>query len=357
MPVKTAATPVSGIKHTVNIALKNYCEQMVVKAALQNSANHQLWLTIQTLLQAGGKRMRPMLVLQVCEMYGGTVDDSVLAVAVAQEILHLSMLVHDDIIDRDELRYGIKNIAGMYRDKYRLSVDENDLTHYANAAAILAGDTLIAAAYRVILESNLSDERKVHMTRYLNESIFNVVGGELGEVEDTLGTIKNANPLSTAQYKTATYSFINPILSGAVLANAPISDYDQLEAYGLSLGIAFQLVDDLLGVFGDADVTGKPNTSDLAEAKPTLLLQKTYELSSEDQKNYLKSVLGSGAISEEDASKVRGIIESVNAHTFVKQTIVGYVEKAQAALQLLHCEDNAKLPLVTLLAAATERIK
>src|SRR5690606_35598940 len=126
-----------------------------------------------------------------------------------------------------------------------------------------------------VLESDLNSALKLQMQSFLHEAIVTVAGGELIDTESALYPIGTTDPLAVARYKTASYSFEYPMVSGAALSGAPDTDLRRVRHIGEHIGIAYQLKDDLLGVFGDSAATGKSNRSDLIEKKRTLLIQHT----------------------------------------------------------------------------------
>ena len=244
------------IKSRIDRRLDQFFDEQIVKSHTQSKEYERLWKTIKTVAMSGGKRLRPYLLMTSHAAFSGT--DDVLEIATAHELLHISMLMHDDIIDRDTTRHGEPNVAGRYQVIYKPQVTSDDIDHYANTAALLAGDLLISSAYSLInSSSHLHDSQKTHAIHILHDSIFTVVGGELSDVESSFMSPDLVNPLHVAHYKTAIYSCVNPLLTGAVLAGASEEDQNLLRDFGVNLGIAFQLTDDLLGVFGSSAKTGK----------------------------------------------------------------------------------------------------
>ena len=263
----------------------------------------ELWQTMLELSQAGGKRIRPYLTVLSYQAFGGKHIDALLPVAAAQELLHLSLLVHDDIIDRDYTRYGQANIAGTYRAKY--TAHTPDAEHYAQSAALLAGDLLLSGSYQLTLASQLPPERLTAIFALLGTAIFEVGGGEFLDTIAAFSAIDTVDSLHVADYKTASYSFVAPLIIGATAANADQSALATLTKLGKSLGIAYQLSDDLLGTFGDPAKTGKPSDSDIREGKRTYLLQRTFELCDSDTRARLEKLLNTADMSDKDVASIR----------------------------------------------------
>lgn len=229
---------------------------------------------------AGGKRIRPHLTI----VGYGSADDRIIPVAAAQELIHIAMLMHDDIIDQDDMRHGIANINGRYSTHYREYVSPQRAMHYANSAGILAGDCMLSEAYQVISSSSFDASVTRKLINQLHLSIFEVIGGELLDVEASFVQGVDFDPLKIYRYKTASYSFIGPLISGAYCAGTDEREVEKLRTFATNLGIAFQIQDDLLGVFGDEQETGMSSLSDLREGKETLLVRFHRQLMDEEMR-------------------------------------------------------------------------
>jgi geranylgeranyl diphosphate synthase type II len=301
-----------------------------------------LWNELSRLIQSGGKRIRPKITLLSYRVFGGTDVQSIIPIAAAQELLHLSLLIHDDIIDRDFIRYGVQNIAGSYQEKYRNLVEDGaDRTHYANSAALLAGDLLISGAYQLISESAVEPRLKQKVQSLFGQAIFEVAGGELLDTESAFRPVDENDALNVALYKTASYSFITPFLIGATLAEAEESDCQQLRKFAENLGIAFQLKDDLLGVFGDEKVTGKSVTSDIIEGKHTFMVEAFLELADTDQLEVFKAGFGVQSATETQISAVRDLFVQSGAQQVVTEKISHYEQLARDAVQKIRLSEDA----------------
>ncbi len=230
--------------------IARYCEKKIADAATIGPEYVQLWTEIRNYLAHGGKRIRPQLFSQLYLGYGGNDLDTILPVASAWELLHSSLLVHDDIVDRDLVRHGVKNIAGNYLNHYA-KLPDHEASHYALSAALFAGDLLLIAAQEMITESNLPAEEKIEMIGYLHKAFFEVGGGEHIDVVSVLEDTDQANVDTVIRYKTSGYSFVLPMQSGASLASASTDELAKLQKLGELLGLIFQIGDDILGVFGD----------------------------------------------------------------------------------------------------------
>jgi len=253
---------------------------------------HVLWARLREAV-SGGKLVRPRLVdlgwrtvrrapASSGVPAGGTAEEeaadlrSVARVGAAFELLHAALIVHDDVIDRDDLRRGRPTVAEQYRrDAVRDGVPAGEAEHVGRSAGIIAGDLLLTAAFRLAAASGA----RVHAAEAA-ESVFRAASAAAaGELEDVLlalhrhtGDHPEAGRILTMErLKTAGYSFEEPLRAGALLAGADPAHAEALAEAGALLGVAYQVVDDVLGIAGDPAVTGKPHDADLREGKATLL--------------------------------------------------------------------------------------
>lgn len=234
-----------------------------------------LWSEIARSVR-GGKRFRSAIVLDVHAGLDGDQPAAAVQVACGFEMLHTAFLVHDDLIDHDSVRRGEPNLAATMRAEAEAAGHPADRAAcWGEAAAVLAGDLALSSAHRLIGGADLPADRRNALRDLLDEVVLVSAGGELVDTAFGLGlhaaTLEEA--VQVAESKTAMYSFRAPLRAGAVLAGAAPGVVAALDECGRLLGRAFQLVDDLLGVFAPEAVTGKSNLSDLREGKRTPLIQ------------------------------------------------------------------------------------
>lgn len=211
-----------------------------IKAAEKLSGRYaNLWQNIAKLAAGGGKRLRPYLLNLAFEAYGGELpSQNAQTAGLAIELLHLSLLVHDDIIDEDYERHGQPNIAGRYFAEYSATASGELAKHYASSAALLAGDLLLAEASKLI--SSIGDKK---VSQIFYAAIFEVASGELADFEANI-IAPGINRLEISRQKTASYSFTLPLSIGASLAGASRPELDKLRTLASQLGTIYQLKDD-----------------------------------------------------------------------------------------------------------------
>jgi len=257
----------------------------------------------------GGKRFRPALVTAAFTAFGGHEDrrPAVLSVAAAFELLHTAFVVHDDVIDHDTERRGVPNIGGEFRTRGReAGADADGAAALGDAAAILAGDLLLHEAFRLIAMAPTDPATKDRLLGLLDDAIVVSAAGELADVENAVSSSSPSRDttLRTAFRKTAVYSFRAPLQAGALLAGADASALRVLGDLGGRLGLAFQLVDDLIGAFGSATQTGRDSGPDLREAKRTPLIALAHESGAAPSVDAALALAATGPVAVRDAQLV-----------------------------------------------------
>lgn len=275
---------------------------------------------------AGGKRFRPALVIAAFDAFHGDREATpgLWDVAAAFELLHSAFVIHDDLIDRDTERRGVPNVGGTFRARARsLGVDDVGAERVGDAAAVLAGDVLLYEAARLVAVADIAADRRAPLFSLLDDAVLVSVIGELADVEQAVvpAEPETAQLLSTAHDKTAVYSFCAPLSAGAVLAGADEGDRAVLMSVGADLGLAFQLVDDLIGTFGDETQAGRAAGADLRESKRTPLISLARASAAWPEISSALALAPTGPISvqaaqrELDASGAREQLVTLIGHT------------------------------------------
>lgn len=339
----------------VNGYLDAFFSRKVQAARDMNPRYEALW---REMARVGGygKRLRPLMVLQAYEAFGGSEPSRVVPAAAACELLHVSMLVHDDIIDRDLLRHGQPTIQAAYLKRYASEIsDETDRTHNAISAAILAGDLLLSEARGLMTKCEAPDELVRQAGYAFDQSVFEVAGGELLDVESVHAPRGSVDSLAIMTYKTASYSFIGPLTIGATLAGASLPALKALHSYGLNLGIAYQLTDDILGVFGDSDETGKPNDGDIHEGKATYLAERMYTLGSSDDIELFETYYGNPATDAHGCEIIKDLFTKTGALEETQRLIHIYAERARHDIAMFGLAPHATAVFDALIERSTAR--
>jgi geranylgeranyl diphosphate synthase type I len=310
-------------------------------------------------LLAGGKRLRPAFCYWGWRGAGGPDCAEIVTVASALELFQAAALLHDDVMDGSDTRRGMpsahRRLAALHRGNGWLGSSED----FGVAGAILAGDLCLSWCDEIFTQSAL-DPGSVRAGR----QVFDLMRTELmaGQYLDMLEQVQTWPSLERArhviQFKSARYTVQRPLVLGGTLAGASPALLEGYTRYGLAIGEAFQLRDDVLGVFGDPSVTGKPAGDDLREGKRTVLMALAVELASPAQAAAIRRMLGDRHLDEAGVTEMRGIIAEVGALDRVESMIGDLCDSARTSLQELvpaGIEADAREVLESLVLAATAR--
>jgi geranylgeranyl diphosphate synthase type I len=272
------------------------------------------------------------------------------------ELLHASALVHDDFMDASDVRRGRPATHRAFETLHRERSWAASPEQYGAAAAILLGDLLLSWSDEMLRTCGMPAERVLDALGYFDLTRSEVVTGQFLDVS---AQARGAGDVDTAmavvRYKSAKYSIERPLHIGAALAGADAAVIDHLSRFGLPLGEAFQLRDDLLGVFGDPAVTGKPAGDDLVEGKRTVLIALALDGLGPADRVLLDQSLGR-PLDENQVADLRRLIDDSGAHEQVEGIITALTERALEALDAAPVRDEARVALRDLAAAATQRV-
>ncbi|TFB73009.1 polyprenyl synthetase family protein [Cryobacterium flavum] len=315
-----------------------------------------LWDSLEQ-ASSGGKRVRPALVLAAYAGFGGRDQSLVAPVAVSFELLHTAFLIHDDVIDRDLARRGVANIAGRFNDRalaHGAVADQAGV--WAAAAAILAGDLALSEAHRALAKLPVDVHTRLRLLDLLDRAVFVSAAGELADVTNSSAQhpLSVEEVITTLENKTAVYSFEAPLQAGAVLAGASAEAIRLLGRYGRLVGVAFQLTDDLLGVFGDPVKTGKSVTADLREGKQTALIAHA---GGTESWSLIAPYLGKIDLSEEEAERAREHLRACGAKAAAEGLAYDHSRLAVDTLDPAIIPAELRATLIELAEAAVNRAR
>ncbi|WP_405086514.1 polyprenyl synthetase family protein [Microbispora sp. NBC_01389] len=304
----------------------------------------------------GGKRVRPLLCYWGWRGAGGEElrEAAVVATGAALELYHAGLLIHDDLMDGSELRRGRPTIhRGLARPE-RFGAAEQ----FGQSAAILLGVLAQAWAEELLADAGPDDVRARAARDLFNRMRTEVVTGQyLDLLAHARGDDGVEQALTVIRYKTARYTVERPLQIGAALAGAPPSLLEAYSRFGLPLGEAFQLRDDVLGVFGDPSVTGKPVLDDLREGKRTVLMAYASARARGPERDLLRTWHGDPALDEARAAELRRIIVDTGALDRVEELITQRTGQALAALGDCPIRPEAAEALTVLTERLTRRVR
>ncbi len=307
---------------------------------------------------AGGKRIRPILMCVGYKAAGGTDYKEILKTSISIEFIHAFLLMHDDIIDRDDLRHGKKTMHAHYRDYNKLFLLNKDADHFGTSIAIVVGDFIYSLGNQVLFESQFESQIIIKALNKLQKVVGLTCVGEIQDVHmEYRKQITEDEILTMYTNKTAKYTFEGPLQLGAMLAGADNDFCENLGKYAVPIGIAFQLRDDMLGIFGNTKKTGKPVGSDIAEGKITFMVKRAYTNATRVQKKELDNLLGDQKIDASGVKKFQNIMIDTGAKEFVEQYMQELIQQSQKSLEKINLENNAKQFLLALSEHLNQREK
>jgi len=278
-----------------------------------------LYRAARHIIDAGGKRLRPYLVLKSCKLVGGREEDAI-PTAAALELLHTFTLIHDDIIDEDEKRRGLPTVH----------------TKWGVPTAIVAGDLLFAKVYETITKftnfRHVPPRRILRVLKGVSEATIAICEGQtLDMTFEHRETVSEDEYFEMIQAKTATLFEISA-RCGGILGGAKKSQVERLGKFGYYAGVAFQLIDDVLGLTADEKVLGKPVGSDIREGKRTLIIVHALKKASEGQRKKILETLGNRSASPEQIRETIELVSSLGSISYAEEKASKYIEKSKNAL-------------------------
>ena len=337
---------------TADEALGRLLDQGRARAAATDPEHARLWEALAAATE-GGKRFRPALVLAAHDVLGGGRPDAAAQVGAAVELLHTAFVIHDDVIDGDDLRRGRLNVSGTFHAHALASgAAPAEAGGFGRTAGILAGDLALAAAIRVVATCGASTEVVHRLLDLFDAALHTTAAGELADVRLSLGvgTASLAESLAMEEQKTSAYSFALPLQAGAVLAGADEAIVGRLGEAGRMLGIAFQLIDDLLGVFGDPTRTGKSATGDLRARKLTPLLAHAMTTPEWER---IRHHVGRD-LTDAELTETRRLLTASGSRRFVEELAEAHLVGARAVAEQLGIPEELLSGLVTPAAAPAD---
>ncbi|HLM83603.1 MAG TPA: polyprenyl synthetase family protein [Candidatus Bathyarchaeia archaeon] len=340
-------------KKIVDRRLAEYFSEKIKEAKKIDPLAVQAIKNIRDLTLAGGKRVRASFMYwgykaaqptrSFGEASGRRDDEKIIEASMSIELTNIFLLIHDDIIDRDDFRHGVKTIHKRYENLARRFYKQTDPIHFGDSMALVVGDMAAAAGNEIIFNSRFSPERILKALDKLQDIISVTVGGELMDV--ILEARRRATEeeiLKVHENKTAKYTVEGPLHLGAMLAGADKKILSVLSAYSIPVGIGFQIQDDILGVFGNEKKLGKPICSDLRKGVQTLLVSKAVENGNLSQRRILKRLIGKADATEGDIETFKKIVIETGSLDYSKKMSEELVRKGKKAIEKSGIRKDAK---------------
>ena len=311
--------------------------------------------TLRRFVLAGGKRLRPMFCYWGWRGAGGPDSTPVVVASAALELFHAFALIHDDIMDGSDRRRGQPSVHRFFADLHTRSSWRGDPASYGRSTALLCGDLCAAWSDQMFHQCGLSAPEVERGYRVFATMRTEVIAGQYLDLVSGVGDGSVASALTVIRMKAARYTVTRPLQIGAALAGAGPGLLAALTAFGDPLGDAFQLRDDVLGVFGDPAVTGKSTLDDLREGKPTVMMALARGGADPEQAARLSALFGRPDLDADGAAALRGIIVATGALDRIEQMIKVRTEAALAALAEAPVSAQSRTVLAELAAQAVDR--
>ena len=320
-------------KNSIDLELKNILEKQLNAAYKIDKNIGNIMLYLKDFNLRGGKRIRGILTIIGYTLFK-PYNKEIVKAAVAVELMESFFLIHDDITDNDELRRGSLTLHKQYENLY---------AKQGISFALVAGDLLCSLGNELIANLDFNQEQKIKILQIYNQAITKTCYGQIYDILLENKKIITESELSKLhELKTTHYTIEAPLKIGAVLANAKDKDLGLIEKISIPLGKAFQLKDDVLGIFGTKSKLGKSPLSDMKQGKRTLLILKALQKANNKQKKYLLWHLGNKQLTNKELSKIKDIIIKTGSLNYSLNIIGNLVDDAKTIIKKSNFNQKSK---------------
>jgi geranylgeranyl diphosphate synthase type I len=304
--------------------------------SLENSFLKDYYSELKDYFLSGGKRIRPLLCIATFNAFTTNNDDKIIFPSVGTEFLHNASLIHDDIIDKDDFRRGKPAFHFRFRkyhQKYNLK--KMNALDFGNSIGIIGGDSAFFMGLEAYLFNEFERALNLKAIQYYEQAFIEVANGVLIETD-----MVNKKNLTISDYINMISLKTGALIEKSMLIGANYARIDDkylsyLSTYGINLGIIFQIIDDILGTFGDEKVTGKPTDGDIREGKKTCLLIEAFNKLNADKKKILEEIIEKPEIEDEDVQEVKNLFLEAQVVDSCKNLANSYFNEAKSALNKL----------------------
>lgn len=320
-------------KKKLDPEIGKYFDRVIKEAKSLDSLVTDTLQYVKKLTLSGGKRLRPAFMYYGYLAAGGRDFEKIIKASMSVELMHMFLLIHDDIIDRDNFRHGQKTINTRYAEVARRHFPQRNAEHFGNSIGIVVGDMIGAMSNQVIYELNIKPELIVRALFKLQDIISMTVIGEFKDIHiEYRNQATEEDVMKMYEYKTAKYTVEGPLHLGAILGGADDEFLKKLSAYAIPVGIAFQIQDDILGIYGEEKRLGKPVGSDIMSGKQTLLVVKARKMAEKKSRLRLDDLLGKKDLSKKEIEEFRRIIKDCGACDYAANRARELVHKGKEAI-------------------------
>jgi len=352
----SATSDLKEIRNLVNQELSNFvsAENKYLNEIASELA--PVAAAMERFLLDSGKRLRPVFAYIGFLGTGSKPSIEIIKACASLELIHVCALMHDDVMDASDTRRGAPAIHKAFEALHNDQKLSGSSAQFGISAAILLGDLALVWSAKMLHQSGIDGQSLIRSLPMYDEMRVELMAGQYLDIyEQAFASESVERSLKVARYKSGKYTIERPLHFGAALGAANQNLFKTYSDYGLPLGEAFQLRDDVLGIFGNPDETGKPAGDDLREGKRTVLLAKTMELADADSKAVIKNALGNPNLTLKDVTEIREIIVACGALERVEELISALTSNAQLALEHGEIDPVGKVALTQLLTIVTQR--
>lgn len=323
------------LKFAIDSELEHYFNIAIADAKKEDKLIADALKQTKKIVLAGGKRIRGALLCQAYFSVGGKEKKKILKVAAAIELVHMFLLVHDDIMDRGNLRHGQETLHKLFARKKRRNISTSEADHFGDSVAIIAGELLYVMANKIIAEAGFDSKITVVALAKLQSIAETTIVGQSQDIGIAYKkSVTEKEVIAMYKNKTARYTFEGPLHLGAILAGtSDKKTLEKLSRYALPLGIAFQIQDDILGVFGNTEKIGKSTFSDIEEGKKSLIVVKAFEAALISEQKQLRSILGKKNLTQREVKTFQNILKSSGALDYAKNFAFRHFAKGKREIK------------------------
>ena len=317
-------------RHLIENKLREYLDKYWI------GEDPTLKQSLKDFVLRGGKRLRPFLLIEAYRGVTGQEHDDIVTASLMVEFTEGSLLIHDDIIDRDTVRRG-----GPTLHKVMESLLGD--THVGVSSAIVGGDLLLIQSIKPLLDTSFSESTKLHALECWLSAVSQCYFGQIYDI--TLmqkGQLDESDYFHMVDLKTVSYTTFAPIMIGAILAGADEHTKSCYKEYAIYLGRAYQVKDDLLGIWGNPNKTGKPVDSDIKEGKRTLLYIYAINHLSVGDREWFQHRWGNPNLTAADVAKVKQLLEDVGARKYTERRLAELTSQALSVIDKMPIMEESK---------------
>jgi geranylgeranyl diphosphate synthase type I len=330
---------VTEYKQKVNDKIKFIYDRKL--QAIKNSFLNEYYTQLNDYFLAGGKRIRPLLCIATFNAFMETPNEEIIFPSIGTEFLHNASLIHDDIIDKDDFRRGKPAFHFRFQNYHKnYNLKKMEAHDFGNSIGIIGGDSAFFLGMEAYFDNGFDEISNLNAIKYYQKAFIEIANGVLIETD-----MVNKTDLTLSDYinmvSLKTGALIEKsILIGANYAKADDKFLKDLSTYGINLGIIFQIIDDVLGSFGDEKVTGKPTDGDIRENKWTALKLSALNSLDEMRRNRLLDLLENSNMDEDDVQEVKNLFKEADAINSCKELAEKYYQTAISSLNNLKMTIN-----------------